>query len=239
MARSKALLVTVGLCVACLVGSGVANAIDRPVAQSWSLDRDLAANARSDSPANPFADATGHKRVWSMRMTRPGSTARRPPYRVLTAFQPNAATCGVPSLISWSDPSGAPVAFMNLSSQTYHGTTCGPGQVLKPAVAYIHPSNAPASGVFAWRAPVGGTVTITGGMSDADCSGGNGIRWFVDLNRRNLDTGTFDNCGRSTFKAGLTVKVRPGDSLYFIVDANGDWLSDATRVKVTITAKAA
>lgn len=244
MSRSKALLVTAGLLAACLVGSGVASAAggstgagDPP--RVWSLDSDLAANARSDAPGNPFGDAYGHVRVWSLMSTPLGSVTHRPRvYRLLRTFHPNAATCGVPSIVSWSNSAGAPVVFMNLSNQTYHGTTCGPGQVLRPSATYVHPSNAPAAVVIGWKAQVAGTYTITGGVADADCSGGNGVRWFVDLQAVDIDGGTIDNCGTARFKAGLTATVRRGESLYFIVDPNGEWTSDATRVKVTITATA-
>ena len=88
-----------------------------------------------------------------------------------------------------------------------------------------------------WRSPVKGTVRITGGVTDADPTCGDGIAWAIDARkaggRRELASGDFPNGGAQKFDQGkgarslAAVEVEPGDGIDLLVLPKGDY--SATR----------
>ncbi len=114
---------------------------------------------------------------------------------------------------------------------------------LPPKSVSVHPG--PNNGVaVGWRSPVKGTVRITGGVTDADPQGGDGIAWAIDLRkaggRRELASGDFPNGGAQKFDQGkgaaalATIEVEPGDGIDLAGAAEGE-LHSATRRSVDLT----
>jgi hypothetical protein len=103
-----------------------------------------------------------------------------------------------------------------------------------PRSVFMHPSSTGLA-IIGWKSPITGLVNITGFFSDLDPTGATGVIWSVDRGSQTLASGTISNGGPpQTF--GLTgVSVSVGQVLYFIVDPDGDYSSDATGVDVTIT----
>ena len=154
-----------------------------PSGATWNLSDDLATNAKG-AHTSAFADAYGNAGVWSMLGS--ATTARTPgTYRELPVYE--AAPCGGTStgLPRWTTGSTGPETMINLTPATINGLACAPNVKLVPAVAHAHPGPS-SSAIYAWKSPIAGTVSITGGMSDADCGGGNGVTWFIDLGSSNI-----------------------------------------------------
>jgi uncharacterized repeat protein (TIGR01451 family) len=197
---------------------------------TWNLGDDLQANATSSAPSNPFADSHGNAGVW--HMMEASSTTRDPStYSDIPPanFEPNH--CGQPGYANWCDNA---FTFINTTSATINGTPCAPSQVLSPHAAVEHPG--PANDVmYAWQSPITGTVAISGGVSDVDCGGGNGVNWYVAKGATDIDSGSVF-CSSTSFTPGLTTSVSAGEFLYFIVDPNGEFQYDSTQIDVTLTA---
>jgi hypothetical protein len=120
-------------------------------------------------------------------------------------------------------------------------TTEGPeGEFRYPNVyanstnGYLHPGNdSPA--VLRWTAPSAGTVQITGAAGDVNALCGNGVNWSLNHDRVVLDSGSIANGGPNQSFGVSGLDVAAGDSLYFIVDANGQQDCDSTSLDFTVT----
>jgi len=96
--------------------------------------------------------------------------------------------------------------------------------------------------VVGWRSPIDGFVSISGGVTNIDNGGGDGVAWFIDKGGTTLSSGSVGNGGAQDFANGsggaaaLTgVPVQQGDYLYFLVDQRADMNYDTTRLDVGIT----
>jgi hypothetical protein len=234
-------------------GSGNGGAGGTSALRVWNLAQDLLANATSISPSNPFADSAGTPGVWHI-MFASGLAYDPTTYRDIpnSAYSPDTCGCsgsmrpqtGLPNWDNTCTPPGG-AAWINIEPSTISSNLCAPTQVLPSHKAFAHPG--PSNLVlYAWKSPISGGVSITGGLADVDCDGaGNGITWRVDwvgagagIGRvTTLASGAFENCGASTFPPNLKPNVALGDLLYFIVDPKGEWGGDATQVDVTITSE--
>jgi hypothetical protein len=107
----------------------------------------------------------------------------------------------------------------------------------------VHPG--PDNGVaVAWRSPVAGTVRVSGGVTDADPAGGDGIAWVVDHRKagacRELATGDIPNGGAQRFDKGKGaerlqgVEVQPGDRIELLVLPKANYICDTTLVDLEI-----
>jgi hypothetical protein len=194
------------------------------VGQTWNLGHDLQAHATAPA-ANPFSDAYGNASVWHMMGA--SGTARDPStYSEFSTYSRDV--CGVSGLDFWGG------AFINSTAATINGTPCAPFQVLPPGRAGIHPGPTTLA-LFGWRSPITGMVSISGGITDADCGGGNGVDWYIARGSTDLASGSIANCGTQSYPAGLSAAVQAGDFLYFIVSPKaGDNAYDSTVVDVTI-----
>ncbi|MHB8682168.1 MAG: Ig-like domain-containing protein [Acidimicrobiales bacterium] len=205
--------------------------------QTWSLTQDLLANLGTATPADPWPDSYGNPGVWaamsSTTLTRDPST-----YSDLPDYF--SGVCGATGYDGWgSDAADAPPwATGNTTASTIDGRSgysgCGPQEVLPAQSAFVHPGSA-SNVLFAWRSPVTGTIAISGRFAKADCGGGTGIAWYVDLGGTDLANGTVGQCGSSDVPAGLEAHVTAGQFVYFVVAPNPSYLFDATQVDATIT----
>jgi hypothetical protein len=116
----------------------------------------------------------------------------------------------------------------------------------------VHPGSeaSAANGFYAvvgWKSPVSGSVSISGGVSDEDPNGGDGIAWSIDsyngATNTTLSSGSYPNGGSQPFASGsggpssiTNIAVTAGEFLYFVIDPKADYLYDSTNLDVTITA---
>ncbi len=96
--------------------------------------------------------------------------------------------------------------------------------------------------IIAWKSPITSYVSITGGVSDDDPGGGDGILWYIDQNSTNLAAGSYPNGGAQTFANGTggsylsSVAVQKGDVIYFLVNPNQNYYYNSTRIDISIQA---
>jgi hypothetical protein len=116
----------------------------------------------------------------------------------------------------------------------------GLGPVNWPAdTIYVHPA-ATGSVVLSFRAPKDGTIAISYSFSDIDPHGGDGVNWYVDRNagtHGDLASGTLQAPStRTTGSQHLTVAIKKGQHINFIVDAHGnnDNAYDSTVMKALV-----
>jgi hypothetical protein len=114
---------------------------------------------------------------------------------------------------------------------------------LPPKSVAVHPG--PSNGVVvAWRSPVAGTVSVRGGVIDADPQGGDGIAWAIDLRRagswQELASGDIPNGGAQRFDKGKgierlsRIEVKAGDRLDLVVLPKKDYICDTTTIDFVI-----
>lgn len=95
----------------------------------------------------------------------------------------------------------------------------------------MHPGN-PALAVLGWQAPVSflGQIHISGTFASVH---GGGVAWYIDKGTSSLTSGAVSNYSSQNFS--LDTLVNQGDILYFIVDPNGPYYADTTRLDLVIT----
>jgi hypothetical protein len=114
---------------------------------------------------------------------------------------------------------------------------------LPPKSAAVHPG--PKNGVaVAWRSPVSGTIRVTGGVTDADPQGGDGIAWVLDHRSSGALTelayGDFPNGGAQRFDQSKgadrlkAITVQAGDRIELLVLPKANHICDTTIVDLTI-----
>jgi hypothetical protein len=183
--------------------------------------------------------------VWSFREGRGFDTST---YTTLSNF--NQATCGLAGYESFtdSDPSGLPAVFYNGSGANLTNTagSCSSTFSVPNRGFVMHPMQNDV--IAEWTSPIDGTVSISGGVSDADVNGGNGINWALGVlqvgsgaQATSLGNGGIPNGGSASFtSSALTnVSVTKGTKLVFDLNAAGDTTYDLTNVRLDITGEAA
>ena len=159
-------------------------------------------------------------------------------YKLMT--KPVRDVGGKPGLFGWRGEPDCPNVLANSTDQEVALQTFK----LPAKSVSVHPG--PNNGVaVGWRSPVKGTVSITGGVTDADPACGDGIAWAVDLRkasgRRELASGDFPNGGAQKFDqsknaaALAAVEVEPGDRVDLVVLPKANHSCDTTTVDLTIT----
>ena len=88
-------------------------------------------------------------------------------------------------------------------------------------------------------------MRVTGGLTDADPSCGDGVAWAIDLRRaggrRELASGDFANGGAQKFDQGkgaaalAEMEVEPGDGIDLVVLPKANYFCDTTVVDLTVT----
>jgi hypothetical protein len=151
------------------------------------------------------------------------------------------------ALMTAVDDSGRPGDFMapfwcNLGSvgRNYGQTGFISGRAVSNGWSMVHPPANSQITVVSWLAPERGKIEIAWRFSDLDPGGGNGVIWAVD---RGADTahggltlgaGVLANGGDSGPRAVTNAPVNAGDRIHFVVDPNGSYTYDQTRVSAVI-----
>jgi len=143
------------------------------------------------------------------------------------------------AVYNWQvDPTTGPAIFANKRNSPIHTNYCCGRVVLPKWSIFNHPTTSTHLGdsVLSFLVPTGGTVTVKYRFTDIDPWGGNGIRWYVDLNsgvNGDLYSGKLHSTPghiRTTGTRTFQIQVAKGDRLNFIIDSNSDWNFDSTAV---------
>ncbi len=157
-----------------------------------------------------------------------------------TQWHKGKALVKVPVWESPAGPSYADYAAVNKSSVGWTANFCC-GTVTWPAHSiYLNPAyNGVGDTVVSFLAPKSGTASVSYSFSHIDPHGGNGISWFVDLNSGlsgDLASGTLSSALSTTGTLTLTVAVKKGDRVNFIVSPNdGNPTYESSVMTATIT----
>jgi len=210
----------------------------QPICSSWNLASDMRASPNQN---NPNRDSCGNPNVWYFMQS---SSLNRDPktYSLLQAFIPNALN--VWGLQGWQGTHMSSSPRDNLPMVEIN-TTGVAQQVLTikwpPNAVAVHPYSTQLA-IVGWRAPHGGSITISGAVSDIDYVCGDGIQWFVDKGSVSLASGSFANGESQNFWDGAggnnlaNISIAQGEFIYFIVHPNANERCDSTRLDVSITA---
>ncbi len=146
---------------------------------------------------------------------------------------------GVAGVLGWRAEPDPPNLLVNTTDKEVTISTLK----LLPKSLAVHPG--PKNGVVvAWRSPIAGTVKITGGVTDADPTCGDGIAWILDHRqsaaRTQLASGDFPNGGAQRFDKGKTperlksIEVKVGDRIELLVLPKENYNCDTTVVDLVI-----
>jgi hypothetical protein len=210
-----------------------------PPCTSWNLASDFRISPNQE---NPNRDSCNNLGIWEFM----GSTSlTRDPLTYYRASTFIPATGGYTGLDFWfgtyQDSNGRfPGIGFNGSGQTRVF-----GNITFPVNAVdIHP--APNQmGIIAWHSPISGYISVTGGVSDNDPGGGDGILWYIDQNSTGVASGGISNGGSQAFASGLgganlnTISVVAGDVIYLVIHPNGNYYYDNTRIDIAINVTSA
>lgn len=207
---------------------------DAGVPMEWNLARDF---RPAPNQVNPNPDQYGDADVW--QFLKSSSLAHDPStYSPLGGF--TAAVANIGGLNMYYNPDDTTWALPSLGLNTT-SSTLRDGTATWPAhTILMHPGNGELA-VAAWRSPISGSVSISGGAQDIDAMCGNGVSWSIDKGATTIASGSFGNGGRQFFQdgqggAGLaSVNVAVGDTIYLTIDPNtSDLYCDSTGVDLTI-----
>jgi hypothetical protein len=194
---------------------------------------------------NPSRDCCGHPGVWHYLESDPNTFPAHLPstYRLLQEFIRDAFF--ISGLEQWQGSVVSISAKDKLPAVGINNT--GGAQVFArwlPGVIRVHPLHNKLV-IVGWRSPMTGTVMVSGGVSDIDPSGGNGILWSIDhfdgVTNRTVASGSIPEGGSQSFQDGsggaglVDIPVDEGDFLYFLVDPkSGSHGFDSTGLSVAI-----
>jgi len=174
--------------------------------------------------------------TWSYRYStttvRDGNYLLLPTYGPWTNWTPTNPQ-------AWRSPTGdVPVIGVN---QTGSDATFVPGPGSGPFVwpngtMLAHPEGGELA-VLSWLSPSTSLININFSFSSLDPNGGNGVSWFVEENSglTTLAMGSYADGGASGNLSLSGIPVMAGDRINFIVDPNGDFFFDSTKITATIT----
>jgi hypothetical protein len=196
------------------IGSLLSTASESPGSeQVWDPTADWRSAPNQE---NPSPDRYGNAGVWRyMRGTSTGHDPVR--YILMPKFQRD-----LPGFLgeAWSEPAMINVFVARL--------------VADPST-YLHPTSG-VYAILAWRSPVAGEVRIEGVVARPQnpCDEpSHGLLFSVDRGSETLRTLSLD-LGQST-DFNLNTMVGIGDTVYFVVDADGDANCDLAQLRLTVT----
>jgi hypothetical protein len=182
-------------------------------AQSWNLSRELMTAASGDNPHGQ----------WSFRK---GTELHKPrTYRLLPYSTPLGANGNLAHASGWKNGE----TYIGLAEES---TTDGNQWTITQGVLFLKPE-AETLAVASWRSPITGRVRIAGIFQDAQPGCGNGVKWYIDRGNRSLANGSIADGQGAAFSR--LIRVREGQQLHFIVDANGDASCDPTNLDLLIS----
>jgi len=200
---------------------------------TWKLSKNLLATN------NQISFNQGANGVWYFLQSKSFAHAPKTYQFLSTYYEPcvsDAASNWVDGMPCWQNPEPdargyrLPLVGINSTYATQFVKNFG----FPPRSVFMHPSSSGLA-IIGWKSPITGLVNITGYFSDLDPTGANGVIWSVDKGSQTLASGTIANGGPPQTFGVTGVSVSVGQVLYFTVDPDGDYTSDATGVDVTIS----
>lgn len=176
---------------------------------------------------NPSRDRYGNPGVWSYLQStssghNPSSYLLLPNFEGIDAWKQQGMDGTSPDLHqAWTEPSVIN-AFVGLA------TPDG-----EPQSMYLHPA---VLAILAWTSPVDGGITISGVVARPqypcpDAHGG--LLFSIERGATTLRAISLASGQRSAFN--LTTSVSIGETMYLIVDSDGDAVCDLTSLQLRIT----
>jgi hypothetical protein len=147
-----------------------------------------------------------------------------PTYRASTDFSTIQGQGGW----SYLDGNGTPMTFIPAQGQWR-----GSEQYLLLWGGFGHPGGS-VDAVRQWKAPVAGTIRITGNASDASGACGNGVIVSIRRGAQVLWQQTIDNGNATGFAYDVTTPVSAGEPINFVINSRGDLLCDSTSFDPTV-----
>lgn len=196
-----------------------------PAGADWNLATDF------KSRENPVGDSYDNPWVWTYLRGTPQSSSG---YNLLSTY--NGSECVSREVSSFSNNSDVPYVAKNRASSP---TTCATNNFPGHSIV-VHPSNTEAA-IMRFRVPVSGKIAITGGLTDTDSGGGDGIAWSIDKGDTLIASGGFNNGGSQLFSAGTggtslaSITVAAGDLINLAVAPKNGFDYDSTLVDYTLT----
>ena len=198
-----------------------------------------------DAVAEFSATSNTETQTWSYRYSesglRDGAYTLLPEVIPVDVWQTDNGTAVTLSV--WYNPDlGYPAISANRTNARLHRDYCCGNVYLAPRSIFVDPGTQVA--VLSFLAPIGGQTTVTYSFTDIDCHGGNGINWYVDKNsglQRDLASGFLQsiNCDDSQYATTglqtLSVRVKRGDRINFIIENGGDYTFDSSELTATIS----
>jgi Thrombospondin type 3 repeat len=217
-----------------LVAAGLAIVCSSAGAQTWVLGQDLLAHTNATrANFNRFSDSQGNPDVWHL-MAASGLARNPSTYARIDLYRRDQCVAGLDYWGALGRPFGGDLGI-NWNANPINCVT----QVVPEHKPLAHPD--PDNVVlYGWKSPIAGTVSISGGISDADPGCGNGVDWYVAQGSADIASGSIANGGAQALPPGLAATVGVGEFLYFIIDPKGgDHSCDLTVVDVTIASTVA
>ena len=168
--------------------------------------------------------------IWSYRYQAEG-LVRDGVYELLPNATPDIS--GIPGFNGWQAPGVLPQVVKNTTPATVRDAG---NMIVPPGQSVVHPADGQLA-VVSWLAPASGTVRVDFRFTDLDAGCGEGIAWYVDKGDEfgTLAAGTIPNGGDSGLQTVATLTLAAGERVNFIVDPNGTYACDSTRLFAEIT----
>jgi Protein of unknown function (DUF1553)/Protein of unknown function (DUF1549)/Planctomycete cytochrome C len=194
--------------------------------------------ALAHSPALPLGDFAAGKKLHAYALRQWIDYLGGGDYQLM--MKPIRNVGGKLGVFGWRGEADCPNVLANSTDQEVAIQTFK----LPAKSVSVHPG--PNNGVaVGWRSPIKGTVSLTGGVTDADPACGDGIAWAIDRRKaggsRELASGDFANGGAQKFGQGKgatslrVIEVEPGESIDLMVLPKASHACDTTTVDLTIT----
>lgn len=183
------------------------------VVGSWDAAGDF---ERAPRPANPGRDRYGNT-TWSYLYSSQGRTHDPSSYQLLPTFSVLAE--------NWE-------VWLILPNSQSASTGYSNGQM----IMHPGPSNTGQNAILGWRSPLGANVQIQAAvemLGQSVCPvPANGVRWSLDQGARTLRSGTL--APGTVENLQLTTTVTAGETLYVVVEDNGNSNCDSTGIRLLI-----
>jgi hypothetical protein len=157
--------------------------------------------------------------------TRCDSTYFDPAVAYVTTYRPSVDFSSSQGQANWYylSSSGVPMTYVAAENRWR-----GEEQLQTLWAVGGHPG-ANIDAVRQWQAPLSGNVRVSGNVSDANVTCGNGVIVSIRKGAQVLWQQTLENGNTTGFPVDLTVSVLPGDLINFVINSRGgDLTCDAT-----------
>lgn len=196
----------------------------------WVAGRDLTLNERPNGPqelVNPNPTVPQWSYGWRTTVAGTALTLLLPPEH----FNDGGS---FPSYDGWVFGNGGVLSVNAGISPLTFNFGFGPLESLDPKELALHPRSDGALPVARWTAPYSATFTIDAYWDDLDAHGGGGGSGHIVVNGASIHDAFWGDGGGS-----VTTKIQalnPGDTVDFLLGANGNNLFDTTAFDATIVA---